>query len=180
MDSSMCLASVKPWVQTTPPKKKKKKERKKERKWSHFYETSCKKNDFFYQSICYSLRLLKNSSGRHLRWFACLKGSCCFFWIPVQLHCLEAVCPSPSPKPFSQLREIVNLCPGQVPGEGQVQLCRGCKEEPLSAILCLCVCSAGVSTCLHPLDQEKIALSRFSVSCVSVFSTRGLSIPTLP
>jgi hypothetical protein len=31
---------------------------------------------------------------------------------------------------------------------------------------------------LHPLDQEKIALSRFSVSCVSVFSTRGLLLPT--
>jgi hypothetical protein len=29
-----------------------------------------------------------------------------------------------------------------------------------------------------PPDQEKIALSRFSVSCVSVFGTRGLLIPT--
>jgi hypothetical protein len=27
----------------------------------------CKKNDLFYQSICYPLRLLKNSSGCHLR-----------------------------------------------------------------------------------------------------------------
>jgi hypothetical protein len=32
---------------------------------------------------------------------------------------------------------------------------------------------------LAPLDQEKIALSRFSFSCVSVFGTGGLSIPTL-
>jgi hypothetical protein len=32
---------------------------------------------------------------------------------------------------------------------------------------------------LHPLDQEKIALSRYSVSCVSVFGTGGLSIPTI-
>jgi hypothetical protein len=27
----------------------------------------CRKNDLFYQSICYPLRLLKNSSGGHLR-----------------------------------------------------------------------------------------------------------------
>jgi hypothetical protein len=65
-----------------------------------------------------------------------------------------------------------------MPGEGQVQLHQGYKEEPLSAILCLCACLAGVSTCLNPLDQEKIDLSRFSVSHVSVFDTRGLSIPT--
>jgi hypothetical protein len=32
---------------------------------------------------------------------------------------------------------------------------------------------------LAPLDQEKIALSRFSVSWVSVFGTWGLSIPTI-
>jgi hypothetical protein len=42
----------------------------------------------------------------------------------------------------------------------------------------LVCCLAGVSTCLHPLHPEKIALPRFSVSCVSVFGTRGLSIPT--
>jgi hypothetical protein len=28
---------------------------------------NCKKNYLFYQSICYPLRLLKNSSGHHLR-----------------------------------------------------------------------------------------------------------------
>jgi hypothetical protein len=49
----------------------------------------------------------------------------------------------------------VNFWPGQIPGEGQVQLHQGYKEEPLSAILCLHVCLAGVNTCLHPLDQEK-------------------------
>jgi hypothetical protein len=32
---------------------------------------------------------------------------------------------------------------------------------------------------LAPLDQEKMALARFSVSSVSIFSTRGLSIPTV-
>jgi hypothetical protein len=32
---------------------------------------------------------------------------------------------------------------------------------------------------LSLLDQEKIALSRFSVSCVSVFDTRGLLTPTI-
>jgi hypothetical protein len=78
------------------------------------------------------------------------------------------------------LREIVNLWPGKIPSEGQVGLRQGYKEEPLSAILCFRVCLAGVSTRLHPLDQEKIALSRFSVSCVSVFGTGGLSIPTIP
>jgi hypothetical protein len=56
---------------------------------------------------------------------------------------------------------------------------QGYKEEPLSATLCLRVCSAAVSTCVHSLDQEKIALSRFPVSCVSVVGTGGLSIPTL-
>jgi hypothetical protein len=60
-----------------------------------------------------------------------------------------------------------------------VRLCQGYKEEPLSAILCLRVCSVGVSTCLHPLDQEKITLSRFSMSCVSVFGTGGLLLPTI-
>jgi hypothetical protein len=43
---------------------------------------NCKKNDLFYQSIRYPLRLLKNSSGCHLRWLACLKGPC-FFRIPI-------------------------------------------------------------------------------------------------
>jgi hypothetical protein len=46
--------------------------------------SSCKKNDLFYQSICYPIRLLKNSSGCHLKWLACLKGPCFFFWIPVR------------------------------------------------------------------------------------------------
>jgi hypothetical protein len=91
----------------------------------------------------------------------------------------QTVCPNPSPKPFSQSGKTVNFWPGQILGEGQVQLHQKYKEEPLSAILCLCVCLAGVSTCLHHLDQEKIALSRFSVSCVSVFGTGELSIPTV-
>jgi hypothetical protein len=39
--------------------------------------------------------------------------------------------------------------------------------------LCLHVCSAGISTCFQPFDQE-FALSKFSVSCVSVFGLEGL------
>jgi hypothetical protein len=104
------------------------------------YNSLCKKNDLFYQSICYSLRLLNNSSGHHLRWLACLKGLCFFFWIPV--------CPKLSPKSLRQSREIVNLWPGQIPGEGQVWLSQGYKEEPLSAISCMSICLVGVSTCL--------------------------------
>jgi hypothetical protein len=61
----------------------------------------CKKSDVFYQSICYPLRLLKNSSGFHLRWLACLKSLCFFFQIPVGLHC-PPNCSVLSPKPFSQ------------------------------------------------------------------------------
>jgi hypothetical protein len=129
----------------------------------------CKKNDLFYQSICYPLRVLKNSSGHHVRWLECLKGPC-FFWIPVQLRCPPNCMPNPSRKPFSQSGTTVNLWPGQIPGEEQVRLSHGYKEEPPSAILCLYVCSAGVSTCLHPLDQEKIALSRFSLSLVCLNS----------
>jgi hypothetical protein len=79
----------------------------------------------------------------------------------------QTVCPNPSPKPFSQSRKTVQLWPGQTPGEGQVQLHKGYKERPLSAILCLCVCSAGVSTCLHPFDQKKSPCQDFlCLSCV--------------
>jgi hypothetical protein len=39
------------------------------------------------------LDYLKNLSDRHLRWLACLKGPCFFFWIPVQLHCLPNCMP---------------------------------------------------------------------------------------
>jgi hypothetical protein len=48
-----------------------------------WFVLGCKKNDLFYQNICYPLRLLKNSSGCHLRWLACLKGPCFFFRISV-------------------------------------------------------------------------------------------------
>jgi hypothetical protein len=71
----------------------------------------------------------------------------------------------------------VTLLPGQIPGEGQVQLRQGYKEEPVSHFVLACSL-AGLSACLHPLDKEKIALSGFSVSCVSVFSTGGSLIPT--
>jgi hypothetical protein len=63
--------------------------------------------------------------------------------------------------PFIQSGKTVNLWPGQIPGEGQVQLRQGYKEEPLSAILCLRACLARVSTCLHPLDQEKLPCQDF-------------------
>jgi hypothetical protein len=43
------------------------------------------------------------------------------------------------------------------------------KEEPLSAILCLHVCLAGVSAYLHPLDQEKLPGQDF-LSLVCLFS----------
>jgi hypothetical protein len=43
---------------------------------------------------------------------------------------------------------------------------------------CLLVCLAGVSTCLHPPDQEKLPCQDF-LSHMSVFSTRGLLIPTI-
>jgi hypothetical protein len=78
----------------------------------------------------------------------------------------QTICPSPSPKPFSQLREIVILWPGQIPGKGQVQLRQGYKKEPLSAILCLCVCLAGVSTCLHPLIKRNCLVKIFCLLCV--------------
>jgi hypothetical protein len=115
---STSLTCVRPWVQ--------------HQYWKE--ERKCEKNDLFYQSICYPLRWL---SGRHLRWLACLKGPCFFFRIPVWLHCLPTACPNPSPKPFSQSGNTVNLWPGQIPGEGQVRLHQGYKEEPLSAILSL-------------------------------------------
>jgi hypothetical protein len=129
----------------------------------------CKKKDLFYQSICYSLKLLKNSSLRHLKWLACLKGPWFFFRIPVQLHCPPNCMPNPSPNPFSQLGKIVNLWPGQIPGEEQVRLRHRYKEDPRSAILCFRVCAAGVSTCLHPLDQEKLPCQDF-LNLVCLFS----------
>jgi hypothetical protein len=36
------------------------------------------------------------------------------------------------------------------PRKGQVQLFQGYEKKPLSAILCSCVCSAGVNSCLYP------------------------------
>jgi hypothetical protein len=53
--------------------------------------------------------------------------------------------------------------------------------EPLSVILCLCVCSAGVSTCLHTFDQKKLPCQDF-LSLVCLFlAPEGLSfIPTHP
>jgi hypothetical protein len=115
--------------------------------------------------MCRYLRLLKNSSGHHLRWLALFKES---------LFLLLDSCPAPlstklhtlthPPKPFSQSREI---WPGQIPGEGQVQLHQGYKEEPLLVIVCSCVHSAGVNTCLHPFDQKKLPCQDFlCLSCV--------------
>jgi hypothetical protein len=82
--------------------------------WNVLFD-KCKKNDLFYQSICYPLRLLKNSSGRHLKWLACLKGPCFLY---NSIACQTAG-PNPSPKPFSQSGKTVNLWPWQIPGEGQ-------------------------------------------------------------
>jgi hypothetical protein len=59
------------------------------------------------------------------------------------------------------LRKSENLWPEQIPSEEQVQLRQGYKEEPLSAILCLHVCSAGVNTCLHAFDQKKLPCQDF-------------------
>jgi hypothetical protein len=64
------------------------------------------------------------------------------------------------------MREIVNFWAGQIPGEGQVQLHQGCKEEPLSAILCLRACLAGVSTCLHPLIKRNCLVKIFCLVCL--------------
>jgi hypothetical protein len=121
------------------------------------------------------IRLLKNSSGHHLRWLACLKGPC-FLYNSID-H--QTACPNPSPKPFCQLEKTVNLWPGQIPGEGQVQLHQGYKKKTLPAILCSRVCSAGVSTGLHPFDQKKLPCQDFSLSLMSVFGTRGSLIPAL-
>jgi hypothetical protein len=49
----------------------------------------CKKNDHFCQSLCHPLRLLKIPQVAILGDLHCLKGSCFFFWIVVQLHCLQ-------------------------------------------------------------------------------------------
>jgi hypothetical protein len=79
----------------------------------------------------------------------------------------QITCPNPFLKPFSQSKKIVNFWPGQIPGEGQVQLCQGYKEEPLLAILWLCVCSAGVSMCSHTFDQKKLPCQDFlCVLCI--------------
>jgi hypothetical protein len=120
------------------------------------------------QGICYPLTLLKNASGRHLRWLACLKGPCFFFRIPLWLHCLPTACPNPSPSLLANWGRLWTF-DLDIPGEGQVQLCQGYKEEPLSAILCLSACLTGVSTCLHPLDQEKLPCQDF-LSLVCLFS----------
>jgi hypothetical protein len=51
--------------------------------------------------------------------------------------------------------------------------------EPWLAILCLQVCLAGVSTCFCTLlIKRNYLVTIFSVSCVSVFVTGGLLIPT--
>jgi hypothetical protein len=97
---------------------------------------------------------------------ACLKGPCFFVQIPVQLHC-----PNPSPKPFSQSRESVNLWPGTNLGLGTGKTDQGYKEEPWSAILCSCVCSAGVSTCLHHFVQKELPCEDF-LSLVCLFSAQ--------
>jgi hypothetical protein len=128
----------------------------------------CKIKDLFYQSICYFLRLLKNSSGRHLRWHACLKCPSSSGFLSDFIAC-QTICLNPSPKSFSQSGKIVNLWPGRIPGEGQVQLRQGYKEELQSSILCLCVCLAVVSTWLHPFDQEKLPCEDF-LSLVCLFS----------
>jgi hypothetical protein len=62
----------------------------------------------------------------------------------------------------------VKLLSGQISGERQGQLPQGYKEEPLSAILCLHVCLAGVSMCLNLLDQEKLPCQDF-LSLVCLF-----------
>jgi hypothetical protein len=133
--------------------------------------------------MCYPLRLLKNSSVCHLRWLACLKGPCFFFRIPVGLHCPPTVCPNSSPKPFSQSREIARLWTSDLDKSqvrGQVrQLCQGYKEKPLSAILCCVFAQLEWAHACILLIKRILPCQDFSVSCMSVFGTRGLLIPTL-
>jgi hypothetical protein len=47
------------------------------------------------------------------------------------------------------------------------------KEEPWSIVLCLNVCLAGVSTCLHPLDQEKLPRQEKKIIIISWYNVES-------
>jgi hypothetical protein len=139
-----------------------------------FTSFHCKKDHLFYKSICHFLDYLKFFRSI-LGDLHCLKGSYFFFRILVQLHCL---CPDPFPKPFSQSRKTVNLRPGQIPGEGQVQLHQGHKVRRSH---CQQFC-AHVSTLLEWVHTYTFLIKRnclAKIFSVSGFGTRGSLIPTI-
>jgi hypothetical protein len=125
----------------------------------------CKKNDLFYQSICHPLWLLKIPQVTILDDLHCLKGSC-FFWILVQSHC-----PGKVPAKLRALSPLANrermwtfdLDKSQVRGG------YNCVREIRRATVSHFVLSWS-EYMLAPFWSKEIALSRFSVSHVSVFN----------
>jgi hypothetical protein len=105
-----------------------------------------------------------NSSGRHLRWLALFKAflfllpGSCIAPLTTKNAC-QITCQNPSPKPFTQSREIVNLWPGQIPGKGQVQLCQGYKDYFVNYFVLTCPLSW--SECMLAFDQKKLVCQDF-------------------
>jgi hypothetical protein len=88
------------------------------------------------------------------------------------------VCPNLSPMPLSQLRMIVNLWPGQIPGEGRYNCIRDIRRsycQPFFACMSIQLMWVHVGTLLIKIN---CLVKIFSVFRWSVFSTRGSLVPT--
>jgi hypothetical protein len=144
---------------------------------------TCTKNDLFYQSICHPLRLLKIPQVAILGDLHCLKGPCFF---------LLDSCTAPSPwklptklcaltHPLSLLANWEGLWTFKL-DKSQVRGKYNCVRD-IRRSHCQPFC-AHVSTQLEWIHACTLLIKRnclvkiFSVSCVSVFSTRESLIPT--
>jgi hypothetical protein len=132
--------------------------------FSSFYLSSlCEKNDLFYQSICYPVRLLKNSSDHHLRWLACLKGPC-FLYNSIA-H--QTACPNPSPPSLLANRRRVwtfDLEKSHV--RGRYDCIRDIRRSHCQPF-CACMMLSGSEHVLAPSwSRENFLVKIFCLLCV--------------
>jgi hypothetical protein len=110
------------------------------------------------------------------RWLACLKSPC-FFRILVLVHCPPTVCLNPSPSLLANRGRLWTFDLNQSQVRGRYNCIRDIRRS-LCRPFCACVLLSWSEHMLSPSWSREIALSRFSVCCVSIYSTRGLLIPT--
>jgi hypothetical protein len=105
-------------------------------------------------------------------------GLCFFFQIPVQLHCPPTACLTHLPSLLANQERLWTFDLDKSHVRGRYNCVRDVRRSHCQPF-CACVLLSWSEHMLAPSWSREIALSRFSVSSVSIFSTRGLSIPTI-